>query len=157
MRIVISCNAVQVIPLNIIVVHNSLSYRRLCVTKHSSGPKKCFIDGICRHITFSEFIPLWFSVNFFQLTSLVEVRMMQMKISANQVSVRNGTVGDDCCPKEGIPICADTEMQSRSLFATSGTRGCAPQFIGTSAGHASASHPRRCRRKWQFIGTFRYS
>ncbi len=40
--------------------------------------------------------------------------MMQMKISANQVSVRNGTVGDDCCPKEGIPICADTEMQSRS-------------------------------------------
>ena len=83
--------------------------------------------------------------------------MMRMKISANQVSVRSGTVGDDWCPKGGIPICADTEMQSRSPFATSGTRGCAPQFLGTSAGHASASLPRRCRRKWQFIGTFRYS
>ena len=94
----------KVISLNITVIHNNLNYKRLRATKHSSGSKKCFIDGICRHITFSEFIPFWFSANFYQLTSLVEVRMMRMKIPANQVSVRSGTVGDDWCPKEGIPI-----------------------------------------------------
>ena len=39
--------------------------------------------------------------------------------------------------------------------APSGTRGCGTPSLGPSGGHVSALLPRRCRRKWRFIVTFR--